>query len=74
MLWQNNVRGVNMSSVEETVLNPLHKGRISLLNDLPEVAVEFGLKYCRFLKYWLHPITWAMFADTWNKIHPDTKV
>ena len=74
LLWQNNVRGVNMSSIEETVLNPLHKGKISLLNDLPEVAVEFGLKYCRFLKYWLHPITWAMFADTWNKIHPDTKV
>ena len=74
VLWQNNVRGLNMSSVEEAVLNPLYEGKISLLNDLPEVAAEFGTKYCGLLKYWLHPITWATFADTWNKIHPDTKV
>lgn len=74
LLWQNNVRGVNMSSVENTILNPLYEGKISLLNDLPEVAAEFGPKYCEFLEDWLYPTEWMQFAAKWNKIHPATKV
>lgn len=74
LLWQNSVRGVNMSSAEETVLNPLYEGKISLLSDLPEVAAEFGPEYGDLLEDWLYPTEWMRFAAKWNEIHPDTKV
>ena len=73
-LWWGNVKGFNMASVDEIIINPMAEGRIYLVNDLPAAAKTVGRDYCEALKRWLNPLVWKKFIAKWNEMHPDVKI